>query len=102
MHKILALLIALTALTACGKPSLGDREAALEYLKTNKPGEVGKPLMHSVSYFANWCAEGDEKYWPQAVKFCEPSKSTISGNLCSFVNIVEKARIEGKSSCDPT
>ena len=102
MRKTITSLIVLTALTACGKPSLGDREAALEYIKTNKPGEVSKPLMHSVSYFANWCSEGDEKYWPQAVKFCEPSKNTISDSLCSYVNVVEKARIEGNSNCDPT
>lgn len=102
MHKIIMLLATLITLTACNKPSFSDREAALEYLKTNKQGEVGKPLVHDLSYFVNWCAEGDKIYWPQAVKFCEPSKNIVSNNLCSYVNKAEKARIEGNPKCDPT
>lgn len=100
--KTATTLVVLVALSACNKASFGDREAALEYLRNNRPGEVEKPLIHNFSYFKVWCAEDDKKYWPEAVKFCAPTKDTLSENLCSFVNIAEKARTEGNAGCDPT
>lgn len=97
----LLLLIAAATLTACGHPSLGDREAALTYLKNYQRGAAGKPIMHEIGYHAHWCAEGDTEYWPQAVKYCNPAEGESPNNLCAFVNLAEASRLRGNRDCDP-
>ena len=99
----LGILFAALGVAACGDhPALGDRKAALEYLKTNWNGPPEKSTVHSISYFAVWCAEDEKNYWPEAVKFCEAHKGGASQDLCSYVNLVESARVSGKKSCDPS
>ena len=102
MLRQLLLFSAVTTLTACDLPSLGDREAALTYLKNYQPGVAGKPLMHDLGYYAKWCAEGDTQFWPQAVKYCNPPQGESPNNLCAMVNLAEASRLGGNRKCDPS
>ena len=93
-------LIAAATITACGHPSLGDREAALTYLKNYQSGAPSKPMMNEIGYYTQWCAEGDTQFWPQAVKYCNPAEGESPNNLCTLLNLAEASRLRGNPDCN--
>ncbi|MFM1662373.1 hypothetical protein [Aeromonas salmonicida] len=102
--KLVAFLTMAIVLTSCNNPSFGDRKAALDYVKKYDGGKPEKPMLHSVSYYKEWCEEGDSVYWPQVVSFCKEKDREIntSTDICLSVILVEEARIKNRVGCDPS